>query len=40
MEVEIMVIQARMESPTNYYHVMMGGNKGESVFRDESQKIL
>lgn len=35
-----MARQARMESPTEYYHVMMRGNNRENIFKDKSQKIF
>ena len=40
MEVEIVARQARMESPTDYYHVMMRGNNRENIFKDKNQKIF
>lgn len=35
-----MARQARMESPTEYYHVMMRGNNRESIFKEKGQKMF
>ena len=40
MGVKGMVRQARIQSPTDYYHIMMRGNNRESIFRYQSQKIF
>ena len=32
--------QARIQSPTDYYHVMMRGNNRENIFSKDEQKLF